>query len=78
MKNITFSADEKQIERARARARERRTTLNEEFRRWIAEYSAKRDDGPERAAKAMALLDEILSYTSTGGRKYTREEMNER
>ena len=38
MKNITLSADDKLIEAARSRARSEQTTLNEQFRRWLAEY----------------------------------------
>lgn len=74
MKNITLSADERLIEAARERARSERTTLNEEFRRWLAEYSR----GERRAEEASALLGELRAYVRTGGRKFTREEMNER
>jgi len=40
LKNITLSADEKLIEAARARAE--RTTLNEQFRDWLAAYARER------------------------------------
>ena len=43
MKNITLSADEKMIESARERARSEHTTLNEQFRRWLAEYAHTRE-----------------------------------
>ena len=42
MKNITLSADENLIEAARARAREERTTLNDLFRRWLTDYTQRR------------------------------------
>ena len=42
MKNITLSAEESLIEAARARARAEQTTLNEEFRRWLASYAQTR------------------------------------
>lgn len=74
MKNITLSADERLIEAARERARAEHTTLNEEFRRWIADYARRK----ERADEAMALMERIGSYASSGGRKFTRDEMNER
>jgi len=74
MKNITLSADEKLIEAARERARAERTTLNAEFRSWLAGY-ARRD---QRANEAMAVIDHLRSYVRTGGRRFTREEMNER
>ncbi len=39
MKNIILSADDKLIEAARERARVEQTTLNEQFRRWLADYA---------------------------------------
>jgi len=36
MKNITLSADEALIEAARAQAKAENTTLNEQFRLWLA------------------------------------------
>lgn len=39
MKNITFSADEKLIEAARGRARAEHSTLNEQFRLWLADHA---------------------------------------
>ena len=39
MKNITLSADEHHIEAARQRARSEHTTLNDAFRRWLADYA---------------------------------------
>ncbi len=63
MKNITLSADERLIEAARARAREQHTTLNEEFRRWLADYVGQR----ERADRVMAAIRELSgTYTSPG------------
>ena len=72
-KNITFAADEALIEEARAAARADNTTLNEQFRLWLEQYARKR-----RAAKAMQTIAELQKKYSTGGRKFTREEMNER
>jgi len=74
MKNITLSADEKLIEAARERARAKRTTLNDEFRRWLAEYVGT----SRQAADAMAVIDELRRHVRTGGRRFTRDEMNER
>lgn len=74
MKNITLSADETLIEAARARARAEHTTLNEEFRRWLADY-ARRE---QRAADARAVIEKLQGYVRTGGRKFSRDEMNER
>jgi hypothetical protein len=74
MKNITLSADENLIEAARERARAEHTTLNEQFRRWLADYTQR----GQQAERAMAVIEKISSYASSGGRKFTRDEMNER
>lgn len=74
MKNITFSADAKLIEAARKRARAEHSTLNEQFRLWLADYARPR----QQSEKAMAVVRELRGKLRTGGRKFTREEMNER
>lgn len=74
MRNITLSADEDLIDAARARARAEHSTLNEQFRRWLAEY-ARRE---KRADAVLAAVDELRGKLRTGGRRFTREEMNER
>ncbi len=38
MRNITLSADEHLIEVARNKAQQKKTTLNAEFRKWLASY----------------------------------------
>ena len=73
MKNITLSADESLIEAARTRARAERTTLNEEFRRWLESY-AQRELRVQRYNEVMAELRGKVRV----GRKLTRDEMNER
>lgn len=74
MKNITLSVDETLIEAARARARTEHTTVNKEFRNWLADY-AKRDDKVQAYDQ---LMKELRGKVSTGGKKFTRDEMNER
>lgn len=49
LKNITLSADEKLIESARERERTEHTTLNEQFRLWLADYARDGPQGDERA-----------------------------
>jgi hypothetical protein len=44
MKNITLSADEDLIERARLVARAQQTTLNAAFRQWLAQFTASSGD----------------------------------
>jgi hypothetical protein len=74
VKNITLSADEKLIEAARARARAEHTTLNEQFRRWLADYAGR----TQSADAAVAVIEELQGQLRTGRRKFTRDEMNER
>ena len=72
LKNVTFSADEELIRRARQRARQQHTTLNAEFRRWLEKYAY----GVRRAEDFDALM-EALTHVQAG-RKFSREEMNAR
>jgi hypothetical protein len=72
-KNITFTADEGLIEEAREIARAENTTLNVQFRLWLEQYTRRR-----RAERAMRVVAEIQREIDSGGRKFTREQMNER
>jgi len=72
LKNITFSADEQLIATARRRAQEEQTTLNAEFRRWLEDFT-----GGVRRVERFNELMEQLAYVDPG-RKFTRDEMNER
>ena len=67
MRKITLSADDKLIEAARARAEQ--TTLNEQFRRWLADYVRQE----QKTESAMALIEELRGQVRTGGRKFMRE-----
>jgi cbb3-type cytochrome oxidase cytochrome c subunit len=73
MKNITLSADEKLIEAARDRARAEHTTLNEQFREWLASYARERSRIREYDTIVAALKGRLRV-----GRKLSRDEMNER
>ncbi len=78
MKNITLSADESLIEKARNKAKSHNTTLNAEFRLWLEQYSSKDSDGERRVKRYQQIMTELSKVIDTGSRKYTREEMNER
>jgi hypothetical protein len=73
MKNITLSAEDSLIEQARETARAQHKTLNQAFREWLEQYARPESD---RAGEYEALMKR-LSYVK-GGRKFTRQEMNER
>ena len=72
LKNITLSADEKLILKARKKAKKDHTTLNSQFRQWLENYTSIGTSSNEYEA-----LMEQLSY-SKPTRKYSRDELNER
>jgi hypothetical protein len=72
MKNITFTADESLIEKARKKAREENTSLNQRFREWLERY-ASRGEGKEEYEAVMSKL----GYAKAG-MKFSRDELNER
>jgi len=74
MKNITLSADEALLEAARQRAASERTTLNEQFRQWLRVYARHE----QRTENAMETIAELRERLHTRGRRFSREEMNER
>jgi hypothetical protein len=73
MKNITLSADEDVIERARAVAHSQHTTLNAMFREWLDQIAS-----TSGSAEKYEALMKRLSYVDFGDRRFTRDEMNER
>ena len=72
LKNITLSADEELIRKAREKAKGEHTTLNATFRRWLRQYVNKNT----KTTDYQAFMDS-LNYAKPG-RKFSREEMNER
>ena len=72
VKNVTLTADEELIERARHVARSQHKTLNVAFREWLREYVAQ-----DSAMGDYDVLMAKLSYAHSVG-PYTRDEMNER
>ena len=71
-KNITFNADQDDIELAREEAQSQNTTLHELFRDWLKGLAGRK----RREQEYRALMDELRHENA--GRKFTREEMNER
>jgi len=75
MKNITLSAEEGTIERAREAARVQHKTLNQLFREWLEELGARQN----RVREFDALMEDMRKAgVGSGGRRFTRKEMNER
>lgn len=72
LKNITLSADEHLIAQAREEAERHGTTLNAEFRLWLAQFAQE-----ERAARDYHDLMATLRYARPG-RDFTRDDLNAR
>jgi len=72
LQNITLSAEKELIERARQQAQAHNTTLNSEFRRWLAQYA----DKTESSAGLVELM-ERFKYADPG-KSFTRDEINDR
>ena len=72
MKNITLSADEDLIERARLIARWQRRTVNDAFREWLAQFAQSAGD-----AQGFDALMKRLQHVDAG-RRFSRDELNER
>ena len=72
LKNITLSAEDDLIERARDRARHEKTTLNATFRSWLRQYV-----NPTAKTAIFSVFMDSLGYAKPG-RKFSRDELNER
>lgn len=72
LKNITFSAEKDLIEKAREKAQSEKTTLNVVFRRWLKQYTGKKN-----VTNEIDLVMESMNYAKAG-KKFTRDELNER
>ncbi len=72
MRNVTLSADENLIRRAREKALREDVTLNGLFRQWLQRYIGQ-DHRGERFEDLMSGLD----YANSG-RAFSRDELNER
>ena len=73
MKNITLSADEDLIERARHTAQSQHKTLNAAFREWLEDFVGKSGN----LAEYHQLMERLRRRVRSSG-PYTRDEMNER
>lgn len=72
MKNITLSADEDLIERARSIARGQRRTLNAAFREWLTQFT----QSPGDARSFDALMKHLRLVDA--GERFSRDQLNER
>lgn len=72
LKNITLSADEKLIQKAREKAKQEHTTLNSQFRQWLENYTSISINSND-----FSDLMEQLNYAKPATHP-SRDEMNER
>jgi hypothetical protein len=72
VKNITLSADEQLIEQARFVARSQHKTLNAMFREWLQQLTSQ-SGGTQDYDALMKRLKHVQA-----GRRFRRDEMNER
>jgi hypothetical protein len=72
VKNITLSAEEELIERARQRAAREKRTLNAAFRDWLQRYAGA-ETGRHEYSELMGRLAHVRN-----SRHLSRDEMNER
>ena len=72
VKNITLSAEEHLIERARSLARAQHKTLNALFREWLHQLTTQNDE-----TQSYEALMQRLGHVRAG-RHFSRDEMNER
>ena len=74
MKKITLTVDEELIDAAQHKAAVEGTTLEALFQRWLYDYVER----GRQTDRAMAVIRELQEMIDTSGRKFTRNEMNER
>ena len=72
LKNITLSAEEELIQKARQKAQKERKTLNATFRRWLSQYVNAGLNSSEYKS-----LMKSLDYASPG-KTFSKDELNER
>lgn len=85
LKSIRVTTDERVISAAHDRALSEGMTLHDAVKKLLTEYAGELPTEKEaaeirkaRAAKAMKTIHELRKSLSTNGRKFTRDEMNER
>ena len=74
LRNITLSADDQLIARARTKAEAGQTSLNVEFRKWLEAFAGEQDAAA--VARFRAVLAELAEVNP--GRVFSRDEMNQR
>ena len=76
MANLTLTIDDELLRKARMRAVAENTSVNALVREYLTRYATQK----EKAERAIAVMDEIAERykPSSGGRKWTRDELYDR
>ena len=73
IRNITLSAEENALQKARKKAVREGKSLNVKFREWLQKYIA-----PQDYSQNYEKLMKSLKRVNPGGKKFSRDEANER
>ena len=76
MANLTLKIDDKLLRRARIRALEQGTTVNELVRNYLTQYAVPRADRMRALRRFLEIAEE--SQAGSGGRKLKRDELYDR
>jgi len=76
MANLTLKIDDKLLRRARIRALEQGTTVNELVRNYLSQYAVPRADRMRALRRFLEIAEE--SRASSGGRKLKRDDLYDR
>jgi Family of unknown function (DUF6364) len=77
MTHLTFTLEEEVLEKARSKAHQQGTSVDELLRSYLLSYVADRPTG--RQQSLMTLLDlSSRARSGSGGRRWTRDELHER
>lgn len=74
LRNITLTADDQLIDRARQKAATAQSTLNVEFRKWLASYAGSQDDAA--VGRFRTVMQQLGGLDA--GRTFSRDELNQR
>lgn len=72
IKNITLSAEDALLKKSRLKAQSENTTINSLFREWLMKYISRGLENDN-----INLIMDKYTYANSG-KKFSREEMNER
>lgn len=74
LRNITLSADDQLIDQARKKATLAQSTLNVEFRKWLASYAGSQNEAA--VSRFRAVMQQLGQVDA--GRTFSRDELNQR